>query len=154
MVTAEAAAKKLGQEVKNHDGLKEICLGEWEGLSFFDIRSKYPDEFAKWENDIHAQVGMGVESNFDVQYRAQAALLEICEAEKGDTLIVSHGGWINRLMCWILHIPLEKRNNFKIGNTGLCILECVFTDDNPHFQVITLNDFSHLEQAGFPLTVF
>ena len=152
--TAEAIAIKLGLEVKYHDGIIEICLGDWEGLSFIDIRKKYPNELAKWECDKHAQVGMGVENNFDVQHRAKAALLEICETEKRDTLIVSHGGWINRLMCWLLHIPLEKRNNFMIGNTGLCVLECIFADDNPNFQVVTLNDFSHLEQAGFPFTVF
>ena len=155
-LTAEAASKKLGLEVKYHDGLKEICLGEWEGLSAHDIRSRYPDEFAKWDTDAKAQVGMGIESNHDAQARAQAALLEICETEKRDTLIVSHGGIINRLMCWLLHIPLEHRQGFRIQNTGLCILECFFTDDEPRLQVVTLNDFSHLlsddNGAGLALT--
>ena len=152
--TAETAAKKLGLEINYHDGLKEICLGEWEGLSFFDIRKKYPDDLAKWESDIHAQVGKRIESNFDVQSRSIAALLEICETEKRDTLIVSHGGWINRLMCLLLHIPLDKRNGIRIENTGLCVIKCVFTDEDPCFQVVTLNDFSHLENEGLSLATF
>ena len=157
-LTASASAKKLGLELKYHDGLKEICLGDWEGLGFPDIRKNYPDELAKWESDINAQVGMGVESNYDAQMRGQAAFLEICETEKKDTLIVSHGGLINRLMCWLLHIPLERRTGFRIQNTGLCVIECFFSEDEPRFQVVTLNDFSHLQKsdsgAGLALTTF
>ena len=157
-VTAEASAKKLGLEVNYHDGLKEICLGDWEGLNLPEIRMKHPAEYAKWESDMGAQVGMGVESNHDAQMRGQAALLEICETEKKDTLIVSHGGLINRLVCWLLHIPLKKRTSFRIQNTGLCVVECFFSEDEPRFQVITLNDFSHLQMsktgAGLALTTF
>ena len=127
------------------DDLKEIRLGKWEGLNFSEMAKKYPEELAQWESDDKAQVGMGVESNFDVQERAMAALLEICEAEKKDTLIVSHGGLINRLMCRLLHIPLKNRLSFTIHNTSLSIIECVFTGDMPRFQVVTLNDFSHLQ---------
>ena len=141
-----------------HDDLKEICLGEWEGLNAYDIRKNYPEEFAKWESDINAQVGMGIESNFDAQARAWAAVLEICETEKRDVLIVSHGGIINRLMCRLLHIPLEYRQGFRIQNTGLCVVDCFFTDDEPRFQVVTLNDFSHLQtgeiDTGLALTSF
>ena len=158
LVTAEAAAKKIGLEVACHDGLKEICLGKWEGLSVYEIRKNYPEEFAKWDSDFNAQIGMGIESNFEAQERARAALLEICETEKRDLLIVSHGGIINRLMCWLLHIPLKHRQGFRIQNTGICILECVFTDDEPRFQVVTLNDFSHLQKSengsGLALTTF
>ena len=160
-VTAQAAAKKLGLDIAYRDDLKEMCLGEWEGSSFYEIRKKYPAEFAKWESDIDAQIGMGIESNFKVQERAVAALMEICETEKNDTLIVSHGGLINRLMCYLLHIPIQKRQCFRIQNTGLCIIECVFTDEDPRFQVVTLNDFSHLQKnqegadkAGLALTTF
>ena len=107
---------------------------------------------------MYAYVGMGVESNYDAQTRGVAAMLEICETEKKDTLIVSHGGLINRLMCWLLHIPLEYRTSFRIQNTGLCVFEVVFADDEPRFQVITLNDYSHLQTsktgAGLALTTF
>ena len=156
--TAEAAAKKLGLEVAFHDGLKEICLGKWEGLNLYDIKKNYPEEMAKWDSDINAQVGMGIESNFDAQERAMAALLEICETEKKDLLIVSHGGIINRLICRLLNIPLEYRVGFRVQNTGLCILECSFIDEEPRFQVVTLNDFCHLltseSGAGLALTTF
>ena len=145
--TAEMAAKKLGLEVKYHDGLKEIYLGKWEGLNVNDIIMNYPEELAKWESDGKTQEDLDIESNIDAQARGHAALLEICEAEKRDTLIVSHGGIINRLICWLLRIPLKHRQNFRIQNTGLCILECFFSDDEPRFQVVTLNDYSHLHTS-------
>ena len=148
----------MGLDVAYHDDLREICLGKWEGLNFYEIRKNYPDEFARWEKDIHAQVGMGIESNYDAQARVWAAMLEICLAVNGDVLIVSHGGIINRLICRLLHIPLERRQGFQIQNTGLCVVERFFTDDEPRFQVVTLNDFSHLQtgknNAGFALTTF
>ena len=157
-LTAEASATRLGLEINYHDGLKEICLGKWEGLGIWDIRKKYPAEFENWENNDNAQVGMGIESNYDAQMRGYAALLEICETEKRDTLIVSHGGMINRIMCLMLNIPLRHRQGFRIQNTGLCVLECTFVDDDPRFQVVTLNDFSHLlsskNGAGLALTTF
>ena len=156
--TAEASAKKLGLEVIFHDDLREICLGDWEGLNILDIRKKYPTEFAKWDSDDNAQVGMGVESNYDAQTRGVSALLGICETEKRDTLIVSHGGIINRLICRLLHIPLKNRQGFRIQNTGLCVVECTFIEDEPRFQIVTINDFSHLQTsktgAGLALTTF
>ena len=156
--TAEVAAKKLCLDVAYHDGLREICLGIWEGLSLHEIKKNYPKEMAKWDSDINAQVGMGIESNFDAQARAKDALLEICDAEKRDLLIVSHGGIINRLMCWLLQIPLGNRTGFRIQNTGICILECFLSDERPRFQVVTLNDFSHLFTdkggVGLAMTTF
>ena len=143
--TAQACAKRLGLGITYRDDLKEIRLGKLEGLNFSEMAKKYPKELAHWESDDKAQVGMGVESNFDAQERAMAALLEICETEKKDTLVVSHGGLITRLMCRLLHIPLKNRMCFSIQNTSLSIIECVFATDMPRFQVVTLNDFSHLQ---------
>ena len=143
--TAMCYAEKQGLSVNFHDDLKEICLGEWEGLTFLEISKKYPKEFTEWDQNADADVGMGVESNQSVQERAYTALLEICETEKRNLLILTHGGWINRLLCLLLKIPIEHRMGLRIENTGLSILECVFTEDEPVFKVITVNDYSHLE---------
>ena len=143
-VTARLAAEMLGLGVKYHDDLREICLGEWEGLTFYEISQKYPKEFLQWDYDPGAEVGMGVESNRSVQERAYAALTEICETEKRNTLILTHGGWINRLMCLLLKIPIEHRMGIRIDNTGLSILEVFFSEGEPGIKVVTINDHSHL----------
>ena len=143
-VTAQACAKKLGLHVKSMDSLKELCLGVWEGLSFREISERYPNEFARWDNDPQAEVGMGVESNFSLQERARAALVDICLTERKDTLIVTHGGWMNRLLCFLLSIPLDKRMRIRLDNTGLCILDVSLVDEEPKIQVVTVNDYSHL----------
>ena len=146
-VTAQHAAKKFGLPVIFHEDLREICLGDWEGLTFYEISRKYPKEFQDWEQNADAEVGMGVESNISVQDRAYAALAEICETEKRNTLILTHGGWLNRLLCRLLQIPMEHRMGVRIDNTGLSIVECNFTEDGMGFKVVTVNDYSHLFNA-------
>ena len=126
------------------DSLKEIQLGKWEGLTYAEVKTKYPSEWEKWENDPKAEVGLGVESNYDMQQRALGALCEIAREEKENVLIVTHGAWINRLMCHLLCVPLVNRMAITIHNTSFNILDCSFTDSVPVFKVETLNDTSHL----------
>lgn len=46
--TAEAAARRLGLEVQVEEGLREADFGNWEGLTFAEVRERCPDELAAW----------------------------------------------------------------------------------------------------------
>lgn len=142
--TAQAVGEKLNLPIIYRDDLKEICLGEWEGNTFTEINEKYANAFMEWETNPHAQVGFGVENNYDLQQRAWLAFDSICRLEDEDTLIVSHGAWINRLMCKLLHIPMEHRSNFELLNTGISIIKCKKEVETHKHTIITLNDVSHL----------
>lgn len=145
LIRAKATAEAVGK-IKNLDvcvkrDLREVELGEWEGLTHTEVVSKYPDTFTVWEKGLDTgEIGFGIENFNDLQERAYKVLLEICEEAKGDTLIVSHGAWIIGLVCKILHISLEYRKDVPVGNTGITIIEY----SNSKFLVKTLNDVAHI----------
>ncbi|MCL2285225.1 MAG: histidine phosphatase family protein [Firmicutes bacterium] len=143
-VTAQAVAGKFGLSIAYEKELEEIRLGEWEGHTTVEVLAKYGEKFAIWEENHDVQIGLGVESNYELQQRAWAAFDAICKKETTDTLIVSHGAWINRLLCKLLHIPLQHRMSFHMSNVGLSIVNCQKDGDLRKYTVVTVNDESHL----------
>ena len=98
------------------DGLEEIDMGEWDGLSFREIRDKYPGLYEKRGKSIAHVVPPGGESFIKGLARFSAALERILnEADKSrsevsgaNIVIVSHAG-VNRVfLCEILDLNLNK----------------------------------------------
>jgi len=143
-VTAQAVAEKLNLSITYDKNLEEIRLGEWEGFTSAEIMEKHAEKFAIWENSHEGPIGLGVESNYDIQQRAWATFDAICQKEMSDTLIVTHGAWINRLLCKILHIPLQHRMGFRMSNVGISIINCEKENNLRKYTVLTFNDDSHL----------
>jgi alpha-ribazole phosphatase len=99
--------------------LREIYLGEWEGLAFGDVRRRYPREFEDRGRDIVHYRPPGGESFLDCSERVMAALGEILVSGRGEALIVGHAG-VNRIvLCHVLGISLEKL--FSIGQDPGCL---------------------------------
>lgn len=111
--TAEIIAGPFGLKPVIHNGLKERGFGVWEGMSFDEIKEKWPDAFASWAENPVKFSPMGGESTLDVRARAMKAFNELVSKHSGDSIaIVAHGG-INRvILCELLGIPLE--NIFRI----------------------------------------
>jgi len=93
--------------------LRERSFGIWEGMSFVEIKEKYPEEFAAWAGNPLEHSPVGGESTIAVRDRVLPALEKILEESKGkDIAVVAHGG-VNRIMlCHFLGVPLE--NIFRI----------------------------------------
>ncbi|UCD35613.1 MAG: histidine phosphatase family protein [Nitrospiraceae bacterium] len=111
--SAEIIARPFGLSPVIHEGLKERSFGLWEGMSFDEIRERWPDAFASWaENPLRFSPLEG-ESTLDVRDRALQAFYEIARRHgEDDIAIVAHGG-INRvILCEILGMPFE--NIFRI----------------------------------------
>lgn len=140
--TAKKIQEQLNVELFYNDGLKEISVGEWEGLTTEEILEKYKDLFLKWETIPTEEIGLGIENYTQLQLRAFNTIKEICDKENDDIAIVSHGAWIRSLICKFLNIPLNNRMGFEILNTGITIVD--YNKDNNVFKVITLNDANHI----------
>ena len=52
MQTARVAADLLGLDVVIDDGLIETDFGEWEGLTFGEARSRWPEQMQAWLDDV------------------------------------------------------------------------------------------------------
>ncbi len=111
--SAEIIAEPFGIRPVIVEELKERNFGAWEGMSFDEIRDKYPGAFGAWADNPLRFSPMGGESTIDVSERAVKIFDELAGRHEGESIaIVAHGG-INRvILCELLGIPLE--NIFRI----------------------------------------
>ena len=74
-------------------GLEEQDMGEWDGLSFAEIRRRFPALYAARELDP-SLLPAGAESGSEVRTRMEKALLRCLEESEGEVAAVSHKGAI------------------------------------------------------------
>ena len=91
--TADAIAGLTGCEVRLDARLREVHVGEWEGLHADEVRARYPDVIAALDRGEDAPRGVTGETRADVAQRAGGALREIAdELMPGETaIVVAHG---------------------------------------------------------------
>lgn len=96
--TADLMAEVLGCPVYVDPDLREINVGEWEGLSFAEIREKYPAEYeARGEYPL-IYAPPGGESFLDLSKRAVRTYEKIQSREQGRVLLITHRGWLRSLL--------------------------------------------------------
>jgi broad specificity phosphatase PhoE len=103
--TAQAVAAVTGAAVVTDDGFRETDFGAWEGLTFTEVRERWPAEVTAWLADPEV-APPGGESFTDVNIRVTAALDRVLAARTGQTvLIVSHVTPIKMLIAAALLAP-------------------------------------------------
>jgi broad specificity phosphatase PhoE len=103
--TAQAVAAVTGATVVTDDGFRETDFGAWEGLTFAEVRERWPAEMSAWLADPEV-APPGGESFTDVSARVTAALDRVLAARAGQTvLIVSHVTPIKTLVAAALLAP-------------------------------------------------
>lgn len=111
--SAEIIAEPHGVTPEIVPGLRERSFGLWEGLSFDEIRERYPAEFDAWADNPLRFSPMGGESTEEVRQRVIGAIERIIEKHsEGSIALVAHGGVNRVIMCHFLGVPLE--NMFRI----------------------------------------
>ena len=85
--TAAAVAAAVGLDVVTDDGFAETDFGEWEGLTFGEIRQRWPDEMAAWlaDPDVAPPGGESFTATFA---RVQAARDKLVAEHPGATVVV------------------------------------------------------------------
>jgi probable phosphoglycerate mutase len=92
MDTAAAVGAECGLAVELDPRLREIDLGEWQGLTRAEARSRFREEYARWQTGEDARRGGG-ETYAEVGARCVASLNDWMERlGAGSTLVaVTHG---------------------------------------------------------------
>jgi probable phosphoglycerate mutase len=105
--TADLAAAALGLDVSEHDGVRECAFGEWEGLTFAEVRERWPDDLARWLADPTV-APPGGESFDAVRRRVQVARDKLLARHAGRTvLVVTHVTPTKMLVRDVLDAPLS-----------------------------------------------
>jgi len=139
--TAQAVAAVTGAAVVTDDGFRETDFGAWEGLTFAEVRERWPAEMSAWLAD--PEVGPpGGESFTDVSARVTAALDRVLAARAGQTvLIVSHVTPIKTLVAAALLAPPAALYRMHLDVAALCEID--WYADGPAV-LRSFNDTSHL----------
>jgi probable phosphoglycerate mutase len=127
----------VGNRVRSIDSLaalREINLGEWEGVSFEEIKQRFPEEFAARGRDIENWRPPGGESFADCRMRVMDALRAILSTSEGNLLVVGHAG-VNRLiLCDLLGIPVA--NLHSIGQDYGCVNIIEFSETRSRLNLL------------------
>jgi broad specificity phosphatase PhoE len=121
--TAEVVAASHSLEPVPVDGLREVDVGSWSGLTRAEVEERFPDQFARWLD--YGQGWEDGETYEEMGRRAVAALLELATAHDGErVLAVTHGGPIRAAFAFAdgtTHAE-ARRLGPAIGNTFIAEL--------------------------------
>lgn len=142
--SADAIAQAHALSVVTVDGLSEIRVGEWEGLTVAEIEARYAEAVRDWYNTPHLARIPGGETIEELRVRAVASMSEIVARHEGDTIaIVAHGGVNKAIMLTALEAPLSSYWRLRQHNACINILEY----EGERVRVLVINETSHLESA-------
>ncbi|MFE0188812.1 bifunctional RNase H/acid phosphatase [Streptomyces sp. NPDC058989] len=140
--TAQAVADRLGQEVRVEEGLRETDFGAWEGLTFGEVRERFPDDLDAWLGSSKAAPTGGGESFATVARRVAVARDKLLARYAGKTvLLVTHVTPIKTLVRLALGAPPESLFRMELSAASLSAV-AYFADGNASLRL--LNDTSHL----------
>lgn len=117
-------------------GLREISLGEWDGLSVEEVKRLYPGRYEARGADIAGFRPPGGESFANLAARAWTALENIlragssgpddvdarevaANAREASLLVVAHAGVNRVLLCRFLGMPLDRA--FSLSQKPCCL---------------------------------
>ncbi|MEU9110600.1 bifunctional RNase H/acid phosphatase [Streptomyces sp. NPDC048483] len=140
--TAGAVAARLGLEVRIEEGLRETDFGVWEGLTFAEVRERYPDDLDTWLGSAKAAPTGGGESFATVARRVSVTRDKLIARYAGRTvLLVTHVTPIKTLVRLALGAPPESLFRMELSAASLSAV-AYYADGNASLRL--LNDTSHL----------
>ncbi len=138
--TARAIGRYHDVPIAVEEDLRELNAGEFEGLSFPDIKARYPDFLDRWMQD-HASVRMPRgESLQDVQDRAWPVVHGVTQTAQ-NALVVAHSFVIIAILCKVQNLDLSQPNQVRISVASRTCLEI----ENGTGRMILFNDLDHLQ---------
>ncbi len=143
--TAESIAKTLSIPIEFDANWKEIDNGILAGLTLEDAaaRHPFPDFMSPFD-----PIGKSGESNWDLYLRAGTVVRDLVNRPGGNYLVVSHGGFLNRVLYVMLGIVPQanfRGARFRFQNTSFAVL---YYDPGRHIWLLDrLNDRGHWPAA-------
>lgn len=123
--------------------LRELDVGELEGLTFPELGDRYPEFLGQWILD-HASVVMPRgESLMEVQERVWPVMQRITENAE-NALIVSHNFVIVTILCKIKNLSLSHTTKMRVSVASKTHLDF----KNGTGNIVLFNDTAHLRDCS------
>jgi ribonuclease H / adenosylcobalamin/alpha-ribazole phosphatase len=121
--SAEILAERLGRALTTDDGLAEMEFGSWDGMTFAELRERFPEDLDRWLGAADVSPGGHGESLLVVQKRVLASLDRLLEEYTGrSVLAVSHVTPIKLLVARALGAPLESVFRMELAPASVTVL--------------------------------
>ncbi|MFF1684669.1 bifunctional RNase H/acid phosphatase [Streptomyces sp. NPDC058254] len=140
--TARTVAARLGLDVTIEEGLRETDFGAWEGLTFGEVRERYPDDMNAWLASSKAEPTGGGESFAAVARRVATTRDRLVAQYAGRTvLLVTHVTPIKTFVRLALGAPPESLFRMELSAASLSAV-AYYGDGNASVRL--LNETAHL----------
>ncbi len=122
--------------------LREIHLGDWEGMTPEEVDRLYDKGYQKWLKKPSSIKIPKAETLRHFKTRVTARIQAIARANRGkNVLVVTHGGVITALLADWLNADFDHLLlNLQIDNTGLTMVD----ETEKRVRLKFINDTSHL----------
>ena len=122
--TAEAIVRHHGLAVEIAPGLNDIDFGEWQGLSFQEVRTRFNELFATWVSDPHRVRMPSGESLDDVHQRALAVVNQVVDKHEGKVVVLVSHRVVNKvLICALLGLDNSHFWDIRLDTCGMTTFE-------------------------------
>ena len=140
--TALGVAEANALTLVSERGLRERGFGSFEGSTFVEIESRWPDASARWRRrELDFAPGGGEELGI-FYARCVGAASRIAAAHPGEAIaLVTHGGVLDCLYRAASHIALDAPRSWEVRNASINRL--LYTPQG--FTLIGWGDSFHLE---------
>lgn len=139
--TAELIRDDRNIEVIPNDNLKEMYIGEWEGMLHTEVEELYPEHKHNFWNNPHLYEPMGGESFADILLRASNEIEDILATYKDkNILIVTHAITLKSLITYF-----EKKDVKDLWTGAFMKSTClnIVEVDGDNRKFILQGDTSH-----------
>lgn len=124
------------------DALKEINLGDWEGLTIDEVAARHAARLAARRADPLHVAPDGGETIADVHARVLPAIRAIVAAHPGETVaVVAHGAVNKTVLLDVLGAPLASYGAMRQDNAAINVLDW----DGAERCVLVVNETAHLD---------
>jgi broad specificity phosphatase PhoE len=123
--------------------LREIDFGECEGLTFDEMKDRYPQTEGIWTAGGEGVSFPGGESVLALTERLTTFAERLRCESYGTALVVAHGGSLRVLVCCLAGLELSAWREMHIERASLSIVEI----NDRHGTLQLLNDVSHLQEG-------
>jgi probable phosphoglycerate mutase len=140
--TARCLGEAVALPVVTDTGLRERGFGQFEGLTFHEIESRFPDDSRRWrerEPDFGPGGGETLRSFYE---RAVGAAGRLAALHPGQAIaLVAHGGVLDCLYRAARRLELQQSRTWQLGNASINRL--LYTGEG--FALVGWGDTLHLD---------
>ncbi len=142
--TAEAIAQAQQRPLVTHTGLRERCFGEFQGKTWGELETHFPDSALAWRKRVPDFAPAGGESLLQLRERVVGTFAELAERHIGQQIaVVAHGGVLDILYRAATQLDLQAPRSWKLGNAT--INRVLWSPEG--FSLVGWGDDTHLNDA-------